>query len=67
MMAKHIHVKIRPPDEDKQQAEATKTARLRALRLAKEVTDRDAANRAIAAASPKSRGHKLDYRKSGES
>ena len=35
-MANAIHVKVRPPDEDERQAEADKTTRLRALRLAKE-------------------------------
>lgn len=45
-MANTIHVKVVPPDEDEKQAAADKTARLRALRLAKEAADRDTANRA---------------------
>jgi hypothetical protein len=45
-MANAIHVKVVPPDEDEKQAEANKTMRLRALRLAKEAVDRDAASRA---------------------
>src|SRR5207237_7374056 len=44
-MANAIHVKVRPPDEDEKQAEADKTTRLRALRLAKEAAGRDAASR----------------------
>jgi len=52
-MSKYIHVKVTPPAEDEKQAEATKTARLRASRLAKEATDRDAANRESATAPPK--------------
>jgi hypothetical protein len=42
MMVKHVHVKVLPPDEDERQAEAAKTTRLRALRLAKEAADRNA-------------------------
>jgi hypothetical protein len=45
-MANAIHVKVVPPDEDGKQVEADKTTRLRALRLAKEAADRDAASRA---------------------
>ncbi len=48
-MANAIHVKVLPPDEDERRAEADKTTRLRALRLAKEAADRDAASRATAA------------------
>ena len=48
-MANAIHVKVLPPDEDERQAEADKTMRLRALRLAKEAADRDAASRVTAA------------------
>jgi hypothetical protein len=48
-MLKHVYVKISPPGEDKKQAEAAKTARLRALRLAKEAADSEAATRVIAA------------------
>ena len=59
-MAKHIHVKVRPIDEDEKQAEAVKTARLRILRLGKEAADREAAIGAIAAVPRKSRGRQLD-------
>jgi hypothetical protein len=45
-MANAIHVKVLPRDEDEKQAAVDKTTRLRALRLAKEAADRDAANRA---------------------
>jgi hypothetical protein len=55
-MRKHVHVKASPPDRDAKQVADANTARLRALRLAKEATDRDAASRAAAAAPPKSRG-----------
>jgi|GraSoiStandDraft_46_1057282.scaffolds.fasta_scaffold6072728_1 hypothetical protein len=56
-MIKHVQVKISPPGEDEKQAEAAKTARLRALRLTKEAADREAASRVVAAASPRSRKH----------
>jgi hypothetical protein len=46
-MRNSIHVKVQPPDEDTRQAEVDKTARLRALRLAKEAADKDAASRII--------------------
>jgi hypothetical protein len=59
-MTKFVHVKVRPPTEDEIQAGADKTNRLRALRLAKEATDRDAATRALTAAIPKSRSHQLN-------
>jgi hypothetical protein len=55
MMAKHIHVKVTMPNADETQREAAKTARLRAVRLAKEAADRDAAKREIAMTPPKSR------------
>jgi hypothetical protein len=55
MMSKYIHVKATLPDEDEKQVEAAKTARLRAVRLAKEAADRDAANREVATAPPRSR------------
>jgi len=61
MMAKHIHVKVRLPDKDEKQAEAVKTARLRALRLAKEATDKDAVSRAIVAVPPKGQRRQLDH------
>ena len=54
-MANAIHVKVRPPDEDERQAEADKTTRLRALRLAKEAADRDAASRVTAASAGRHR------------
>jgi hypothetical protein len=46
---KHVYVEVLSPVEATRQAEAAKTTRLRALRLAKEAADRDAASRAIAA------------------
>jgi hypothetical protein len=58
MKTKHVHAKASPPGADARQAEAAKTARLRALRLAKEAADREAAILAAevaAAARPKSR------------
>jgi hypothetical protein len=48
-MVKHVHVKVLPPDEDERQAEAAKTTRLRALRLAKEAADRNAVSCVTAA------------------
>jgi len=39
-MTKFVHVKVVPPDEEEKQAAVDKTARLRALRLAKEAADR---------------------------
>jgi len=59
-MAKHVHVKVGPPDEERKQAEAAKTMRLRDLRLAKEAADRDAASREIAAAIPRIRSHQAN-------
>jgi hypothetical protein len=47
-MANTIHAKSLPPDEAQRKAEADKTTRLRALRLAKEAADKDAASRAVA-------------------
>jgi len=38
-MARTIHVKVVPPDEDEKQAAADKTTRLRGLRLAKEAAN----------------------------
>ena len=60
-MAKHIHVKAMLPDEDEKRVEAAKTARLRAFRIAKEAADRDATNREIAAAPPRSRGRQPNH------
>jgi hypothetical protein len=48
-MAKFADVKVWQVAEDDKQAEAVKTARLRALRLDREATDRDSASREIAA------------------
>jgi hypothetical protein len=45
------------PDEAERQAEAAKTTRLRALRLAKEAADRDAARREVAV---KAEQHRLN-------
>lgn len=56
-MVKHVHVKVSAPGMDEKQAEAAKTARLRALRLAKEAADRETATRVIAAVPPRSRKH----------
>jgi hypothetical protein len=47
-MAKHIHVNVGLPNEDEKQAEAAKTVRLRALRLAKQATDQEEASREVA-------------------
>jgi hypothetical protein len=55
-MAKHVHVKVRTPAEEERHAEAAKITRLRALRLAKEAADRDAAAREIAAPRAAGRG-----------
>jgi hypothetical protein len=54
-MNKYVHVKVKPPSEDKKQAELAKTARLRALRLLKEAADKESAAREIVAAPPRSR------------
>ena len=56
-MIKHVHVKVRLPDEDDKQAVAAKTARLRALRLGKEAADREAATREIVALPTRNRRH----------
>ncbi len=54
---KHVYVEALSPVEATRQAEAAKTTRLRALRLAKEAADRDAASRATAvSAAPRRRG-----------
>ena len=63
-MAKHIHVRVKLPDEEELQVEAAKTARLRAFRLAKEAADRDTTNREIAAAPPRRRRHQFDHPRS---
>jgi hypothetical protein len=54
-MENTIHVKVVPPDEEEKLAEAAKTTRLRALRLAKEAADRDAASRVTAASAGRHR------------
>jgi hypothetical protein len=54
-MMKHVHVKVRLPGEDEKQAEAEKTARLRALRLTKEAADKEVTAREIVTALPRSR------------
>ena len=54
-MAKHVYVKALTPSEQKKQADADKITRLRALRLAKEAADKDAANREVTAPLPRSR------------
>jgi hypothetical protein len=60
-MTKFVHVKVWPPTEDEKQAGAANTNRLRALRLAKEATDRDAASGAITAAmTPKNPPHQVN-------
>jgi biotin synthase-related radical SAM superfamily protein len=46
-MVRHIHVKVGLPDDDKKQAEATKIARLRSLRLEREAADQERARREI--------------------
>jgi hypothetical protein len=48
-MAHAINVKVVPLDEDEKQAEADKSTRLRALRLAKEAADRNAVSCVTAA------------------
>jgi hypothetical protein len=45
-MEKFVHVKVWPPTEDEKQTAADKITRLRALRLAREAADRNAAGRA---------------------
>ncbi len=45
--------KLMQANDDPRQAEAAKTSRLRALRLAKEPADKEAAARAVAAQPPK--------------
>jgi hypothetical protein len=58
-MTKFVHVKVWPLTEDEQQAGVAQTNRLRALRLAKEAADRDAAGRAIAATIPRGRSRQI--------
>jgi hypothetical protein len=60
-MAKHIHVNVGLPNEDEKQAEAAKTVRLRALRLAKEATDQEQAGHEVARTALKSRGPRISH------
>jgi hypothetical protein len=61
-MGKHIHVNVGLPNEDEKQAEAAKTVRLRALRLAKgEATDQGKASREVARTALKSRGPRISH------
>ena len=60
-MGKHIHVNAGLPNEDEKQAEAAKTVRLRALRLAKEATDQEEASREVARTALKSRGPRISH------
>lgn len=57
-MANSIHVKVLPPDVGERQAQADKTMRLRALRLAKEAADRDAGSHVTAASAGPRRRHR---------
>ncbi len=61
-MANAIHVKVLPPDEDERRAEVDKTTRLRALRLAKEAADSDAASRVTVAVIERRRPHRPPHR-----
>jgi hypothetical protein len=60
-MARHVHVKVEIPNEDEKQAEAAKTVRLRALRLAREATDQEEASREVARTALKSRGPRINH------
>ena len=60
-MGKHIHVNVALPSEDEKQAEAAKTVRLRALRLAKQATDQEEASREVARTALKSRGARISH------
>jgi hypothetical protein len=61
-MGKHIHVNVGLPNEDEKQAEAAKTVRLRALRLAKgEATDQEKASREVARTALKRRGRRISH------
>jgi hypothetical protein len=60
-MAKYIHVKVGLPNDDEKQAEASKTASLRSLRLAKEATDHEQASREVARTAVKSRGPRISH------
>lgn len=54
-MTKRENPKVVKPGDDARQAEAAKTTHLRALRLAKEAADKNAANREAAAKASKSK------------
>ena len=60
-MLKHIQVKVGLPNEDEKQAEAAKTVRLRALRLARKATDQEEASREVARTALKSRGPRINH------
>jgi hypothetical protein len=60
-MVRHVHVKVEMPNEDEKQAEAAKTVRLRALRLAKEATDQEETSREVARTALKSRGPRISH------
>jgi hypothetical protein len=59
-MTKFVHVKVWPPTEDEKQAGVAQTNRLRALRLAKEAADGDAAGREITATIPRGRSRQIN-------
>ena len=60
-MGKRIHVNVGLPNEDEKQAEAAKTVRLRALRLAKEATDQEEAAREVARTALKNRAPRINH------
>jgi hypothetical protein len=62
-MAKHVHVKVRTPAEEETLALSAKITRLRALRLAKEAADRDAAASKVPEPHPKKRGPQNNLQK----
>ena len=55
-MANYVDVRAEIPSEDEKQAEATETARLRSLLLAKEASDQKHVSREVAVTAQKSRG-----------
>jgi hypothetical protein len=60
-MTKHIHVNVGLPNEDEKQAEASKTASLRSLRLAKEAADQEEAARDVARTALKNRAPRINH------
>jgi biotin synthase-related radical SAM superfamily protein len=60
-MTKHIHVNVGLPNDDEKQAEAAKTVRLRALRLAREAADQGEAGREVARTALKSREPRINH------